>query len=187
MLPSEPVAPVIFLVVGLGCALIARALLIAAAFQVSMWWGLGIFLPFGPLWFRLSYPDQSATSRKLSLVSIPCLFDYIVLGPGPAYKAHLASVTGKFSHLSGYGTEKAKPSPSPTVHVPTLEERRSANTHEFERLRVWSEKLRLKKRDLLHSDVDGNGAYTAEMSQYNVDLSKATAERAALWPAAKAK
>jgi hypothetical protein len=41
----------------------------------------------------------------------------------------------------------------------------------------WSEALRLKKRDLLHGDVQGNIAYNAEVAQYNAALAKATAEK----------
>jgi hypothetical protein len=43
----------------------------------------------------------------------------------------------------------------------------------------------LKKRDLLHSDVAGNEAYTVELAQYNAALAKATAEKNALWPEKK--
>jgi hypothetical protein len=52
----------------------------------------------------------------------------------------------------------------------------------LERLTEWSKALRLKKRDLLHSDVQGNLAYNAEVAEYNDALTKATAEKNALWP-----
>ena len=63
---------------------------------------------------------------------------------------------------------------------PTIAERQAANAAEFERLRGWSEKLRLQKRDLLHSDTEGNRAYNAEVTQYEAALKKANAEKAAL-------
>jgi hypothetical protein len=69
--------------------------------------------------------------------------------------------------------------------TPGVEERRTANTREFERLRAWSDALRLRKRDLLHSDTEGNRAYELELAQYNAALEKANTERSALWPAAK--
>jgi hypothetical protein len=61
-----------------------------------------------------------------------------------------------------------------------MAERQAVNSAEFERLRVWSEKLRLQKRDLLHSDTEGNRAYNAEVTQYEAALGKANAEKAAL-------
>ncbi len=68
---------------------------------------------------------------------------------------------------------------------PTAEQRRDANQREFERLNTWSQSLRLKKRDLLHSDVKGNVAYDAELAQYEAALTKATAEKQALYGSAK--
>jgi uncharacterized protein YccT (UPF0319 family) len=65
---------------------------------------------------------------------------------------------------------------------PSLEARRAANATELQRLTEWSEALHVKKRDLLRSDVDGNRAYIAEVAEYNTALTKATAERNALWP-----
>jgi hypothetical protein len=63
---------------------------------------------------------------------------------------------------------------------PSLAERQAVNNAEFERLRAWSEKLRLQKRDLLHSDEEGNRAYNLELAQYNAALEKASAEKASL-------
>ena len=53
---------------------------------------------------------------------------------------------------------------------PTAEQRRDENQREFQRLNAWSQSLRLKKRDLLHSDVHGNVAYEAELGQYEAAL-----------------
>ena len=61
-----------------------------------------------------------------------------------------------------------------------MAERQAVIAAEFERLRAWSEKLRLQKRDLLHSDTEGNRAYNAEVTQYEAALEKANAEKAAL-------
>ena len=77
-----------------------------------------------------------------------------------------------------YGLEKI----SKVVAAPSLDERRIANAKEFERLTAWSEALRIKKRDLLHSDVQGNIAYNTEVAEYNAALKKATDERNAIWP-----
>ncbi len=88
--------------------------------------------------------------------------------------------------LSGQRAKSPLNSRGPQVELsPTTAERQAANAAEFERLRAWSEKLRLQKRDLLHSDVEGNRAYNLELSQYNAALEKANAEKAALAALAK--
>ena len=157
-------AALIFLAIGLLCMLIGRILLIGAAFGVSVWWGLGIFLPFGPLLFRLSYPDLAPVSRTFRLVALPCILGYFVLRPASLSGSHFDQF---FKHkevpsapANHYGLEKI------AIAAPSLEERRAVNVKELERLTAWSEALRLKKRDLLHSDVQGNIAYNAEVAEY---------------------
>jgi len=163
--------------------LIGRILLMGAAFGVSVWWGLGIFLPFGPLLFRLSYPDLAPLSRTFRLVALPCILAYFVLRPAPLSGSHFDQF---FKHkevpsapANHYGLEKI------AIAAPSLNERRAVNVTELERLTAWSEALRLKKRDLLHSDVQGNIAYNAEVAEYNTALAKATAEKNSLWPQKK--
>jgi hypothetical protein len=173
----------IFLVIGVLCALIGRILLAGAAFGVSIWWGLGIFLPFGPLLFRLSYPDLGPLSKKFRLAVLPCILVYILLRP--------ASLAGW--HFDQFLSDKAELSAPPNHHGvgkvlrprTPLEERRVANNREFARLAEWSEALRLKKRDLLKSDVEGNRAYNIEAAQYNAALTKAAADQTELWSQAK--
>jgi len=164
--------------------LIGRILLIGAAFGVSVWWGLGIFLPFGPLLFRLSYLDLAPVSRTFRLVALPCILAYFVLRPASLSGSHFDQF---FKHKSDkpvasapanhFGLERI----SKAIAAPTLDERRAANAKELRRLIEWSEALHLKKRDLLRSDVQGNLAYNAEVAEYNAALTKATAEKNALW------
>ena len=171
----------VFLTIGVICALIGRILLIGAAFGVSVWWGIGVFLPFGPLLFRLSYPDLAPTSRYFRLAVLPCLLGYFVFQP-----------TG-FSNLRRLEVLKSsKEAAAPANHYamqssaqPTSEQRREANQREFQRLNAWNASLRLKKRDLLHSDVQGNIAYDAELGQYEAAMAKATAEKQALFGSPK--
>ena len=167
----------VFLCIGLICALIGRILLIGAAFGVSVWWGLGVFLPFGPLLFRLSYPDLAASSRYFRLAVLPCVLAYVYLQPNAfstiRRREFLRSAQEPGAPANHYGLEKKSPS--------GLTERRAANNLEFQRLAEWSESLRLKKRDLLHSDVQGNIAYNAEVAQYNAALAKANAEKDAVF------
>ena len=172
----------IFLGIGLVLILIGRILLIGAAFGVSVWWGLGIFLPFGPLLFRLSYPDLAPMSRTFRLFAIPCILAYFVLRPGPlsgSYTDHFFKqknvATAPANH---FGIEKV----SKAIKPGSLDERRAANAKEMERLTAWAEQLHVKKRDLLRSDAEGNRAFNAEVAEYNAALTKATAEQAALWP-----
>jgi hypothetical protein len=172
------VAALIFLAIGLLFTLIGRILLIGAAFGVSVWWGLGIFLPFGPLLFRLSYPDLAPLSRTFRLVAVPCILAYFVLRPGtPNYDKFFKHNPVPSAPANHYGLEKV----SKVIAAPSLGERREANAKEVQRLTAWSEALRLKKRDLLHSDVEGNRSYNAEVAEYNTALTKATAEHDALW------
>jgi len=175
------VAAYVFLGVGLVCALIGRILLIGAAFSVSVWWGLGVFLPFGPLLFRLNYPDVAPMSRYFRLEVLPCVLAYFLLQPTGLAKLHRHQVF-----------KSAQASAAPSNHYaleqiaqPLLEERRAANEREFQRLAAWKEALRLKKRDLLHSDVQGNIAYEAEFAQYNAALAKATEEKKSLFGSTK--
>ena len=186
-------AAYIFLALGLLCALIGRILLIGAAFRVSIWWGLGVFLPFGPLLFRLRYPDRAPLSKKFLLATLPCILLYFVLGGASRSRLYDRRLFGPKTHLAStplahYGLEapdrRAKSvsaSSGPVVELtPNLAERRTANAREFERLRAWSEKLRLQKRDLLHSDAEGNLVYNIELAQFSTALEKATAEKAQL-------
>jgi len=166
---------------GVICALIGRILLIGAAFNVSVWWGIGVLLPFGPLLFRLSYPDVAPTSRYFRLAVLPCLFGYFYFQP-----------TGLASLRRLEVLKSSKEAAAPTEHYamqsvaqPTAEQRRDENQREFQRLNAWSQALRLKKRYLLHSDVQGNVAYEAELGQYEAALAKATADKQALYGSAK--
>lgn len=168
----------VFLVVGLVCILIGRILLIGAAFGVSVWWGLGIFLPFGPLLFRISYPDLAPLSRTFRLIALPCILVYFVLRPGPpSYDKFFKQKPVPSAPANHYALEKI----SKVITAPNLEKRRDANAKEFQRLAAWNQALKLKKRDLLRSDVQGNIFYDAELEQYNAALAKATAEKQALF------
>src|SRR2546428_13896613 len=121
------VPALVFLAIGVLCALIGRILLIGAAFGVSIWWGLGVFLPFGPLFFRLSYPDLAPLSRKFRLAVLPCLLGYFALRTGPILP-HYKQLTRKpvpFAPANHYALEKI------SARQPTLEERRTANNREF--------------------------------------------------------
>ena len=174
-------AALICLACGLLCILVGRILLIKAAFGVSVGWGFGIFLPFGPFLFRLSYPDLAPLSRTFRLIALPCFLAYFVLRPGPMSASQFDKF---FKHkevpaapANHYGLEKV----AKAIAAPSLDQRRAINATEFDRLTEWSQALRLKKRDLLHSDTQGNIAYNAEVAEYNAALAKATAEKNALF------
>jgi hypothetical protein len=157
---------------------------------VSGGWAVGVLLPFGPLFFRLNYPDQARRSYLFRLATLPCFFLYILLGPGPVLKQRLYKTTQISAQPGSYGMERKSQAKGktagPTVEVaPNPEDLRRANIQRFEHLRAWNESLRLKKRDLLRSDTKGNAAYTLELADYNAALATATAERAALWPGTK--
>jgi len=171
------VVGLIFLGLGLLLMLIGRILLISAAFGVSIWWGFGIFLPFGPMLFRMNYPDLAPMSRTFRLFSLPCILVYFVLGSGTMPGSHTDFFKKKdvpSGPANHYGLEKVSKS--------NLDEKRTANAKELERLTAWAETLHVKKRDLLRSDVEGTKAFNNEVAEFNVALEKATAEQKALWP-----
>jgi len=119
------------------------------------------------------------------LVALPCILAYFVMRPGPPnydkFFKHKSDKPVASAPANHYGLEKV----SKVVAPPTVEQRRAINATELERLTAWSQTLRLKKRDLLHSDVQGNLAYNAEVAEYNAALAKATAEKSAIWPQKK--
>jgi hypothetical protein len=190
------VAALAFLIIGLVCAIVSRVLLFMAALRISAGWAFGLVIPFGPTLFRINYPDEAHRSRLFRLATLPCFFLYFVLGSGPGSFRHsrveLKHGLDQPVHYSMEkkvaGAKKTSSAPGPQVELspgPSLDERRIANTHQFERLRAWNDALRLRKRDLLHSDAAGNLAYNNELEQYKSALEKANAERSGLWPSTK--
>ena len=62
----------------------------------------------------------------------------------------------------------------------SVAQRRAANAIELERLHGLEAELKLRKRDLLHTDTEGARLYAIDLAAYNEALSKATAEKNAL-------
>ena len=124
----------VFLAVGVVCILIGRILLIGAAFGVSVWWGLGIFLPFGPMLFRISYPDLAPWSRTFRLIALPCILAYFVIRPGaPDYDKFFKQKPVPSAPANHYALEKVS-----KVMASSVEKRREANEKEFARLAAWN-------------------------------------------------
>ena len=165
---------------ALAFALISRVLLFIDALSISRGWAFGVLLPFGPLFFRLNYPDEARRSMLFRYLTLICAGLFFVMGPGPAIrKLKRQKVEDSANQRlrpgdNVYGIEKA-----------TLAQRRAANDLELQRMQQWSEELRLRKRDLLRSDVQGNRAYAIEHSLYDESLAKVMAERDALDNASK--
>jgi hypothetical protein len=183
------VLPFIFLGAAIVLSLVSRGLLLVAAINISVWWALGIFLPFGPTFFRLNYPEEARRSMWLRIAALPCFGAYLVMGPGQAMKApkwHSLDAGPSSTNLVHYALEKPGTPPQKTLTTPTpaptpsLEERRAANAEELIRLQKRAEELRLRKRDLLHSNTEGNRVYAIDLAEYNAALAKVTAEKNAL-------
>jgi hypothetical protein len=182
--------PLVLLSLALASALISRFLLIKAAFGVGPWWGLGVLLPFGPTVFRLSHPEEARYAWRFGVATLALFFFYVLSSPQLGLKMR-TGFFGKRSWFHKTGTTKighnifdpskpadlSAPKPAPT---PTLEERRDKNSKELADLRAWNERLHLKKRDLLHSDIEGNRMYAIEVDSYNAALTKASADRVSL-------
>jgi hypothetical protein len=171
------VAGLVFLVIAVICALIGRILLIGAAFSVSVWWGVGVLLPFGPLLFRLSYPDVAPLSRKFRLAVAPCVLLYVVLGPGSLSGLQHRAALLTSAHQSAAPANHYATEPAAKIKTENLDDRIAANARELDRLRAWCDQLLFKKRDLLASDAEGNLAYSIEATKYNEAVKKALAER----------
>jgi hypothetical protein len=177
----------VFLGLAIVCALISRILLVTAAIKIGTGWAFGVFLPFGPLFFRLSYPDEARNSYFFRVATLLCVLGFVIYQP--RMRLHMPGMhpTAASPRLSkqtvGYAMEKpgrkvtGTPTPAPT---PTLAERRAANATELERLRGVEAELKLRKRDLLHRDTEGNRVYAIDLAAYNEALAKATAEKTAL-------
>jgi hypothetical protein len=179
----------IFLGLAIVCALISRILLLIAAIKISAGWAFGVFLPFGPLFFRLNYPEQARNSYFFRVATLLCVLGFVIYQPRMTLHLtgmHSTTASPRLSKQPvGYAMEKpgtskkiaGTPTPAPT---PALAERRAANATELERLRGVEAELKLRKRDLLHSDGEGNRVYAIDLAAYNEALAKATAEKNAL-------
>jgi hypothetical protein len=160
-------------------------MLFIAAINVSIGWALGVWLPFGPLCFRRTFPDLSRPSAPFRTATIVfCGLYLLVAGSSSEFyrRKSQTSLPLQSNQATGYGTERSADS-GETKEDMNVEERRSANTKELDRLAKWADVLRLKKRDLLRSDVQGNRTYEAELGLYDEAFSKATLEKDAIAPA----
>jgi hypothetical protein len=178
----------VFLGLAIVCALISRILLLIAAIDISAWWALGIFLPFGPLFFRLNYPEQARNSYLFRVATLVCIFGFVVMGPGLNFSQrggrHTTFSAPQTRQPVGYAMEKPvsskKTNAVSAAPTPSMAQRRAANAKELERLREVEEQLKLRKRDLLHSDTQGNRLYAIDLGSYDDALAKATSEKNAL-------
>jgi hypothetical protein len=175
----------VFLGLAVVCALTSRVLLVTAAIKISAGWAFGVFLPFGPLFFRLNYPEEARNSYFFRVATLLCIFGFVIYQPrmtSRMLKIHPMAASSRLPKQTvGYAMEKpgTKIAGTPTP-APTLEQRRAANATELERLRGIEAELKLRKRDLLHSDTEGNRIYAIDLAAYNEALAKATTEKNAL-------
>src|SRR5204862_8099322 len=116
----------VFLGLAIACALISRILLLTAAANISAGWAFGLFLPFGPLFFRLNYPEEARNSYLFRVATLLCVFGFVV--SQPRMTLHLPKIhpTAGSPRLSkqpvGYAMEKpdtskkvaGTPTPVPT-------------------------------------------------------------------------
>jgi hypothetical protein len=178
----------VFLGLAIVCALISRILLLIAAIDISAWWALGVFLPFGPLFFRLNYPQQARNSYLFRVATLLCIFGFVVMRPGlnfsPGGSHRTTSFAPPAKQTVGYAMEKPvsskKTNSVSAAPTPSVAQRRAASATELERLHGLEAELKLRKRDLLHSDTEGNRLYAIDLAAYNEAFAKATAEKNAL-------
>jgi len=182
----------VFLTIAVICALISRILLFIAAIRISAGWAIGVFFPFGPMLFRLSYPDEARSSLMFRIGTLGFVFLYFLVGPAalitPTYKTNRQPKPPRQGYASEFVNRFISGS-NKTAKTDTrsLSERRAANERELERLGKWSEALRRQKRDLLRSDIEANRAYNIDLQEYEAALAAATTEKQALANASAAK
>jgi hypothetical protein len=177
------VAAVVCLTIAVICAIVARILLVIAAARISVAWAVGVFLPFGPFLFRLKHPEAARSSFLFRLATLGSIFLYVVVGPaasiGSAYRSDDDSEA-----VQGYASERHNESKEAASGgnrlFQSVEERRTANTREFERLKKWSEALQLQKRELAQTDLEANRAYNIDLEEYQAAFAAATAEKQVL-------
>jgi hypothetical protein len=101
-----------FLIAALVCSLIGRILLVTAAFGVSVGWGLTVlFVPFGPLFFRMSYKELAYPTRYWRLATGPLLLLFFVNGGTD-------SVTSFFRQFSKEDTNEVASAGDTHFHLP---------------------------------------------------------------------
>src|SRR6516162_6076096 len=71
----------VFLGLAIVCALTSRILLLIAAINISTGWAIGVFLPFGPLFFRLNYPEEARNSYLFRVATLLCVFGFVIYQP----------------------------------------------------------------------------------------------------------
>src|SRR5260221_7626268 len=72
---------VVFLAATLLCSFIGRILLIRAAFSVNAGWGFTVlFVPFGPLIFRMNYRELAYPTRYWRMATGPLMLLFFVNG-----------------------------------------------------------------------------------------------------------
>src|SRR6476620_6257266 len=119
----------VFLGLAIVCALISRILLLIAAIDISAWWAFGVFLPFGPLFFRLNYPEEARNSYLFRVATLLCVFAFVISQPRMTLhmpKNYPTTASPRLTKQTvGYAMEKPGPSKKPNAApTPTLEQRR---------------------------------------------------------------
>jgi hypothetical protein len=78
-MPAVPA--IVFLVAAMACSLLGRILLVNAAHSVSTrWLFIVLFVPFGPLAFRLQYPELARPTRYWRLATGPLMLLFFLNG-----------------------------------------------------------------------------------------------------------
>ncbi len=101
-----------FLAAALVCAFIGRILLVKAAFGVSTGWGLTVlFVPFGPLFFRMNYKELAYPTRYWRLATGPLLLLFF-------FNGGTDSVTSFFHRFSKEDTTEEASAGDTHFHLP---------------------------------------------------------------------
>lgn len=120
-----PAIPVIaFLLAALAVSFVGRILLVTTAFGVSTGWGFTVlFVPFGPLVFRLKHPELAQPTRYWRLGSGILFLLFIVNG------GNASSVTSLFKKPDAQGATEEASAGDTHFHLPVPSKVVAALTH----------------------------------------------------------
>jgi hypothetical protein len=111
---------VVFLIAVVLCSFIGRALLIEAAFGVSVRWGFTVlFVPFGPLLFRLNYRELAYPTRYWRMAVGPLMLLFFVDG-GTAASLHSLTDFKNLGNLATAGKTTEAAAGDTGFHLPAF-------------------------------------------------------------------
>ncbi len=145
----------VLLCLGIGAALVAKIMLVVAAFRVSAKWGFAVMLlPFGSLFFRKEFPEDAGFALKLGTVGV-----IIALAAGLALGPQLQAWSE--SHEVREVVAVVIPTPEPTP--PPLTDDQKLEKADLDR---WAEDLGVRRTAITPDDAIAVAAFNRDLATY---------------------